>query len=171
MNLFWIFIMVLLLQRVIELLIARRNESGMRARGAIEYDSKGYKYIIILHVFFILSLIAEKLILERGLHPYFLVFFVVFLLTQGLRYWSISTLGIYWNTKILVLPGAERVCSGPYHYIRHPNYLAVCLEFFLIPLLFSCYFTAIFFSFLNMLVLKRRIKMEEKVLQSLKDDS
>lgn len=167
---FWIFIIVLLFQRAGELLIARKNEKRIRARGAIEYDPTGYSYIVILHIFFIISLISEKYILDTLLHPYYPVFLFIFLLTQGLRYWSIYSLGEYWNTKVLILPGAERICSGPYRYLSHPNYLAVCLEFLVIPLIFSCYFTAICFSILNLIALKRRISREEDALKALKPD-
>ncbi|HBI04773.1 MAG TPA: hypothetical protein DDY49_12180 [Paenibacillaceae bacterium] len=89
---------------------------------------------------------------------------ILLLLTQLLRYWAIQSLGPFWNTRIMVLPGAEPVVKGPYNYFRHPNYLAVILEFVLIPLLFNAFFTCILFSILNALLLKYRISLEEKTL-------
>ncbi len=76
-------------------------------------------------------------------------------------------MGDYWNTKILVTPNTHPVNQGPYKYIRHPNYLAVIVEIAVIPLIFSCYFTAVFFSVLNLIVLRRRIRIEEQALSTL----
>jgi len=81
-----------------------------------------------------------------------------------LRYWAIFTLRKRWNTKILVLPNSEPIRSGVYKYLKHPNYIAVIIEIVIIPLLFSCYYTAIVFSILNLIVLHRRIRIEEEAL-------
>ena len=90
-----------------------------------------------------------------------------FLLTQLIRVWAITSLGRYWNTKIIVLPGAKMVNKGPYRFLKHPNYLVVTIEFIVIPLLFEAYFTAFFFSLLNGIILRIRIAAEEKALYQL----
>ena len=128
MSLFWILIVILILQRLSELMLARRNEKYVRAHGAIEYDSKGYAVIVLMHIAFFISLVTEYTILDRTLNPYWPPLLVIFLLTQVLRYWAINTLGYYWNTKILVTPGSARISTGPYKYFNHPNYLAVVTE-------------------------------------------
>jgi len=167
MRLFWIFIAILIVQRISELLLARRNERVVRAKGAREYDEKGYKVIVLMHVFFFISLITEYILLGRTLNHYWLPLLILLLLTQILRYWAISTLGYYWNTKILVTPNTRPAQGGPYKYIRHPNYLAVIIEIVIIPLIFSCYLTSVIFTILNLLLLKRRIRLEEKALSAL----
>jgi methyltransferase len=97
-------------------------------------------------------------------NQYSLELVFIFLFAQILRYWAIITLGIFWNTRIIVLKNSELIKKGPYKYIKHPNYLAVVLEFLTIPLIFSLYITSITFSLLNLIVLWRRVRIEESVL-------
>ena len=161
---FWIFLFVLISQRLIELLIAKRNERILKAQGGIEFDKNGYRVIVVMHVAFFVSLISEKVFLHRTLNTYWFVFAVLFVGAQFLRYWAIKSLGVYWNTKILVLPNHQLINGGPYKYLRHPNYIAVIVEIAVIPLLFSCYITAIVVSVINLLLLNRRVRIEEMVL-------
>jgi len=167
MNLFWIIIAILAIQRLLELLIARRNEKYARAKGAREYDEKGYKVIVLMHIAFFISLISEYIYLGKTLSHYWAPLLIIFLLAQVLRYWAISSLGYYWNTKILITPKTSPINQGPYKYIRHPNYLAVVAEIAVIPLIFSCYLTAIIFTLLNFIALRRRIRIEEQALSTL----
>lgn len=153
-------------QRLSELLIARRNERTLRSEGAVEYDAPGYKAIVLMHIAFFVSMIAEFFILGRSLNPYWIPLLFIFTAAQIIRYWAISSLGKYWNTRILAVPGAKPVTKGPYKYMRHPNYLAVIIEIAVIPLIFSCYVTAIVFSILNLMLLRRRITIEERALGS-----
>lgn len=164
MSYFAAFYIFLIVQRVSELFLAKRNEAATRKLGAVEYDREGYKYIVLLHTGFIICLLAEKLLLDRQLNSFSLLLFIIFVLTQLLRYWALSSLGIYWNTRILVVPNLNLVKKGPYKYIKHPNYLAVITEIAVIPLIFSCYLTAIVFTILNLVTLRRRIRIEEKAL-------
>ena len=169
MTFFWIFLSFLILQRFSELILARRNEKYVRANGAREFDESGYKVIVLMHIAFLVSLVAEYVLLGRNLNHYWLPLILLFLVAQILRYWAIGTLGYYWNTKILVIPGTSLVAHGPYKYIRHPNYLAVTIEIAVIPLIFSCYITAIFFTLLNFILLRRRIIIEENALATNKN--
>jgi methyltransferase len=164
MTTFVAFVFFLLAQRAFELSYSRRNELILRRYGALEFDPTGYRLIVALHTLFFASLIAEKLLLQRQPNPFWLPLLGLFIAAQFLRYWSIRSLGVMWTTKILVVPGAKLVTTGPYRYIRHPNYLAVVIEFITIPLIFSCYYTAVVFNVLNLLVLKRRIAREEAAL-------
>ncbi len=167
MNLFWIIIAILGIQRLIELLIARRNERIVKSNGAREYDQKGYKLIVLMHIAFFISLISEYVSFGKTLNHYWIPLVILFLLAQALRYWAITSLGYYWNTKILVTPNTSPISRGPYKYIRHPNYLAVIVEIAVIPLIFSCYLTSIIFTILNLIVLRRRIQIEEQALSTL----
>ena len=162
---FWLFLLFVILQRLIELLIAKRNERILKAQGAIEFDKNGYRVIAAMHVAFFISLICEKVFFQRTLNTYWIVFAVVFAGAQVLRYWAIKTLGVYWNTKILVLPNHKLVNTGLYKYLRHPNYIAVIVEIAVIPLIFSCYLTASIFSVINFILLRRRIKIEKIALR------
>jgi len=162
--LFWTLLIILALQRISELLIARRNERTALSEGALEYDPQGYKVIVAMHLAFFFSFIAEYYLLNRSLNTLWPLLLLVLVLAEALRYWAISSLGKYWNTKILVIPGTSLVSKGPYKYIRHPNYLAVVIEIAVIPLIFSCYLTSVIFTLLNLLVLRRRIRIEERAL-------
>ncbi len=160
MTFFIIIVSVVIVQRLAELFLARRNASKMFSLGAVEYDNKGYKYIVLMHISFFIALVLEFVLLKRSINVFSPYLFVIFLLAQFLRYWAITTLGVYWNTRIIVLKGGKPVYSGPYKFLKHPNYIAVVTELAVIPLMFSCYFAALFFSILNLIVLKRRIKIE-----------
>src|SRR3989337_2019151 len=161
---FWLFLLFVILQRLTELLIAKRNERILKAQGGIEFDKNGYRVIVIMHVVFFVSLICEKVFLSRMLNSYWIIVAALFGVAQFLRYWAIKSLGVYWNTKILVLPNHQLINRGPYKYLRHPNYIAVIVEIAVIPLLFSCYITAIVVSVINLLLLNRRVRIEEMVL-------
>jgi len=164
MTFFIIFITVVIVQRISELILSKRNEKYLKSHGAVEHDKKGYKYIVLMHNLFFISVITEFVFLERQLNEYWKVLLIIFICTQLLRYWAIFTLGKRWNTMILVLPNTELINTGPYKYLKHPNYITVIIEIAVIPLLFSCYYTAVVFSILNLIVLKRRIRIEEEAL-------
>ncbi|WP_347549798.1 isoprenylcysteine carboxylmethyltransferase family protein [Pseudalkalibacillus hwajinpoensis] len=156
---------LLIVQRLGEMLIAKRNERWMKDRGGIEFGKNQYIYIVMLHVAFLLALAIETVLRSFTLSWFWTVMLTVFLIAQLLRVWTIRSLGRYWNTKIIVLPDADVVAKGPYRYIRHPNYIIVALEIVSLPLIFSSYLTAIVFTILNaVLLLKFRIPAEEKAL-------
>jgi methyltransferase len=155
------------LQRLVELLLSRRHERLLRARGAIERGAGHYPLIVGLHVLWLLSTLVEGLL--RGPDPpvYWPVLLALFLLVQPLRYWAIFSLGEYWNTRILVVPGTKLVRRGPYRYLRHPNYVVVAAEIFTFPLIFGAWITAVVFSIINTGVLYMRIKRENRALAEL----
>ncbi|MFD1738457.1 isoprenylcysteine carboxyl methyltransferase family protein [Bacillus salitolerans] len=162
--LFYLFFSYILLQRVFELKIAKSNEMWMKERGAIEYGRQHYPIIVVLHVAFLFFFFIEVLAFERKLSSLWLFLLFLFIVTQGLRIWVLASLGKFWNTKIIILPNATIVNKGPYQYLRHPNYVIVVLEILIIPLMFQAYWTAIFFSLLNLWMLSIRIKVEEEAL-------
>ncbi|MCH8029948.1 MAG: hypothetical protein IH874_08470 [Candidatus Dadabacteria bacterium] len=167
MSVFTLFLGFLVAQRLFELALARVNERHVKKLGAVEFDTNGYRVIAAFHSLFFISLITEKTVLDTPLVSLWIPLGVLFALAQVLRYWAIFSLGRLWNTKILVVPGMSRVTAGPYAFMNHPNYLAVIIEFVTVPLIFSCYFTAVVFSLLNLLILKRRIGIEEAHLENL----
>ncbi len=166
LRLFFIFIFCLLVQRLVEIVVARKNEKWMKAQGAVEYDSPFYKYIVMLHTLFFVSLIAEVVLLQKGMSAIAIPLFTIFFLTQLLRIWAIYSLGRFWNTKVIVLKDVYVKAKGPYRWIRHPNYLVVGIEMLVVPLLFQAYGTAFLFSVLNMYLLSIRISREEKALRN-----
>ncbi len=170
MFLFYTVIVIIILQRLIELRIARRNEKWLRSNGAVEYGREHYKFIVLLHFLFIISMVMEYNLRERYfefnvINYLFLVFFI---LLQVMRVWVLKTLGRYWNTKILRIPDTELVSNGLYKYLKHPNYVIVVCEIFIIPMIFNLYCTAVIFSILNAVMLTVRIKTENEALNNSK---
>lgn len=153
-------------QRIVELFIARRNEQILRSQGAFEVGQKHYPFMIAMHVSFFISLIMEVILFNRSISKLFPFLLLFFFLVQFLRIWCIVSLGKFWNTKIIILPGANVLKKGPYVFMRHPNYFVVSMEFLLIPLMFQAYFTAFTFTFLNIIMLSIRIPLEEKALMA-----
>nr|WP_106784966.1 isoprenylcysteine carboxylmethyltransferase family protein [Lysinibacillus timonensis] len=162
--LFYVIVTLVILQRLIEVLVAKRNEQMMLSKGAYEVGASHYPFMILLHSSFFISLILEVLLFNKSISPIFPLIFILFLLVQFVRVWCLTTLGEFWNTKIIILPGANVVRKGPYLYFRHPNYVVVCSEIILLPLMFNSFFTAIAFSLLNIILLSVRIPIEEKAL-------
>lgn len=161
---FTLFITLVILQRLVELRIANKNEKWMKANGGFEVGQQHYKYIVLVHVMFFISLIVEVSVFGKSVSSLWLLFILFFTLAQALRIWSLLSLGQFWNTKIIIVPNVNIISKGPYKYIRHPNYLVVVIELLVIPLIFNAFWTAILFSLLNMLVLSIRIPAEEQAL-------
>lgn len=164
MSLWWVF-GFFLLERGVELALARRNRRILLARGGREFHPESYRPLVAMHALFFVSLIAESWPWQIPLDPLTFLCLGGLVLTQALRYWCIVTLGVFWNTRIIVLPGAAAVRRGPYRFLRHPNYLAVTLEIAALPLLARAPFTLFIFSVLNLIVLRRRIALEEEALR------
>jgi methyltransferase len=147
-------------QRGVELAWARRNTVRLRRQGAVEADAEGYPFFILLHAAWLASLAA---FVPASTAPFWplLGFFA---LVQLGRLWVLSSLGRYWTTRIITLPDAPLVQTGPFRYFRHPNYLLVIAEIAVLPLAFGAIVIATVFSALNLVLISRRIRIEESVL-------
>ncbi|MFC3833161.1 MULTISPECIES: isoprenylcysteine carboxyl methyltransferase family protein [Deinococcus] len=157
-----VLVLALAAQRLLELRVARRNERWARAHGAVEYGQAHYPLFFVLHPAWMLSTYLEG---RRSAGRVNLPALLALLLAQPLRYWVIRTLGRYWNTRILIVPGGERVTGGPFRYVTHPNYAVVALEIASAPLAVGAWRTALAFTLLNAaLLLLIRIPAEERAL-------
>lgn len=160
-----VFLGLLGIERMVELVMSRRREAWAKTQGGREYGRGHFGFMKVLHTAFFLSCAAEVVFLRRAFYPELgLPMLALALAAQALRYWSVFSLGPYWNVRVIVVPGARPVSRGPYRYLRHPNYLAVIMEGFAIPLIHSAWMTAMGFSLLNAFLLKRRIRCEEEAL-------
>ncbi len=162
--LFYFFIVILIVQRLGELQLAKRNYKWAFERGGFELGREHYKWMWTLHTFFFISMLIEYKILNPTMPTWAIYPLILFILAQALRMWAILSLGTYWNTRIVVIPGTVLQAKGPYRWIRHPNYLAVIIEIASIPLLFGLYITATLFTLLNAIMLMYRIRVEEEGL-------
>lgn len=151
-------------QRLAELALAAANRRWLLERGAVEHGAGHYPLFVVLHAAWLAGWLAEGLARDAP-GPGWPLWAGLFLAAQGLRYWCVASLGRRWNTRILVLPGAPPVRSGPYRFLRHPNYLAVAVELACVPLIFGAWLTALAASLLNAwLLLAVRIPAEEAAL-------
>ncbi len=156
-------------ERLVELVISKRNADRAFADGGVEYGQKHFRWMVALHTGLLAACIAEAVLLDRPFIPALgWPMLVLVILSQALRYWCIATLGRQWNTRVIVVPGLHLVATGPYKWLRHPNYLAVVVEGFALPLVHSAWLTAVTFTVLNaVLLLRFRIPTEERALGAL----
>lgn len=156
------------LERLAELVVARRNLAWSRTRSGVEFGARHYPFMVVLHVGLLAACLLEAELAHRPFVPLLgWAMFVVVLAAQGLRWWCISTLGHQWNTKVVIVPGAPRITGGPYRFLRHPNYVAVAAEGIALPLVHSACLTAVVFTVLNAVLMKVRVSVENQALAQL----
>lgn len=156
---------VLVLQRMLELRVAKRNEAWARSQGAREFGAAHYPLFFILHAGWMIGWLVEGWA-SPALPELWWLGVGVFALAQGIRYWAIGTLGRRWNTRVLVLPGLAPIAQGPYRVLPHPNYLAVVLELAAVPLAVGAPWTGLVAGVLNAaLLLGVRIPCEMRALR------
>jgi methyltransferase len=162
MSVLTIVIALVAIQRVGELLLANRNTKALLAQGAREAGRGQYPVIVALHFLWLVALVA---VVPAATPPDW-IWLGVFILLQALRVWVIASLGRFWTTRIITLPGAPLIRRGPYRLIRHPNYLVVALEIPVLPLVFGAWELALGFGLANLAVLAWRIMLEDQALAS-----
>lgn len=147
------------LQRLGELVLARRNTRCLLANGAIEVAPGHYPAIIAVHAAWLLGLWVFGW--NAAVQP---VWLAMFCALQLLRVWVIATLGSRWTTRIIVAPGRPLVADGPYRWLSHPNYVVVASEIVVLPLTFGLPWFALLFTGLNAAILFVRIRAENQAL-------
>ncbi|MFG3037550.1 isoprenylcysteine carboxyl methyltransferase family protein [Streptomyces sp. NPDC048330] len=158
-------ILLVVAERFAELAVARRNGAWSRALGAREHGAGHYPVMVALHSALLVGCLVEPWVADRPFLP--LLGWPALVLAsaaQGLRWWCIGTLGRRWNTRVLIVPDLPLIASGPYAYLRHPNYVAVVVEGAALPLVHSAWVTALVFSLLNAALLTVRVRCENTAL-------
>jgi methyltransferase len=160
-----VLIAVMIAQRFTELAISARHAVRVRAMGGVEFGKGHFPLIVAVHTLFPILFMIE--ITRHSLHAgaAWPLWLAVWVIAQLIRYTAMRALGDRWNVRIWVVPGLEPVRSGPYRWLRHPNYIAVVLEFIAAPMIFGAWRTAVVITVLNALVLVVRIRCEEDALQ------
>lgn len=158
----YIVLAIVALQRVLELFYSARNTRRLLARGGVETGVIQYPFIVMLHAAWLASM---AIFIPASAPPNWRLL-GLYAALQLLRAWTIATLGPYWTTRIITVPGAPLVRQGPYRIFRHPNYIVVCAEIAILPLAFGAVEIAIVFSILNASLLSWRIRTEERTLIS-----
>ena len=160
MSIWYLLLGLIVLQRLIELMIARVNTKRLLAIGGIEHGANHYFLLVALHSAWLASLVVF-VPAEASIDPVLLTFFVV--LQLG-RVWVIKSLGRYWTTRVITVPDQSLIKGGPFRLIRHPNYLIVEAELIVVPLIAGAWELSIVFGVANALVLAWRIRVEEQAI-------
>lgn len=165
---FTILILLVSGERILELIISKRNLRWSFNQGGIEFGRSHYKYMVVIHVGLLGGCLVETWLTRPEFHP--LLSWTMLALAMGsqaLRWWCILTLGKRWNTLVVIIPGLRVITDGPYKWLKHPNYLAVVIEGVALPMVGVAWRTAIIFTFLNIFVLSARLRVENKALATL----
>lgn len=153
------------LERLAELGINARHVRRLQAQGGVQAPGDGFPFLLAAQIVLLGGLVVEGLLIpwtHVGFWTWPLLAFA--LGAQALRYWCIRTLGVHWSIRVITVPRQPRIVSGPYRFLRHPNYVAVVTELLVIPLAFSAWGTTILASILNLVGLRIRIRREEAAL-------
>ena len=162
---YYLLILAVGIERLVELLVAKRNARWALGHGGKEFGHNHYPVMVVLHTALLLGCVIEVWTLHRPFLPWIgWPMLAVVAASQVLRWWCVTTLGRRWNTRVIVLPKSELVQSGPYRWIHHPNYVAVVAEGVALPLVHGAWLTAIGFTVANALLLTVRIKVENSAL-------
>lgn len=155
-----VIVLLVAAQRVVELAYARRNSRRLLAEGGIEHGRGRYPLLVLLHGAWLVALL---LLVPPGAAVSWPLI-GVYLLLQAARLWVLVSLGRFWTTRVVTLPGAPLVRRGPYRWVRHPNYLVVAAEIAVLPLAFGAWELALGFSLANAALLADRIRIEDEAL-------
>jgi methyltransferase len=156
-------------ERLAELVISKRNAAWSLAQGGREYGFGHYPAMVVLHTGLLLGCLIEPIVADRPFIPALgWPMLALVIASQALRWWCIATLGRQWNTRVIVVPGAGAVHGGPYRWMKHPNYVAVVVEGFALPLVHTAWVTALVFTVLNAFLLRVRIRVEDQALLELR---
>jgi methyltransferase len=150
-------------ERLVELVVSKRNLGWARARGGREHGFGHYPFMVVLHTGLLVACLIEAA--HRSFIPALgWPMIAVVVLAQALRWWCIAVLGRRWNTRIVVVPGLPLVERGPYRWMHHPNYVAVVLEGIALPLVHTAWITALVFTVVNAGLLRVRVSSENAAL-------
>ena len=157
-----LFLAFIIVQRLSELAIAKRNTAALLARGAREVGASHYPFMVIMHTAWVLALIVFGYA-----QPLSFFWLTLFAILQMFRIWILTSLGSRWTTRIIILD-EPLVVRGPFRYFNHPNYMLVVAEVFVAPMVLGLTWIAVLFSVLNAMMLYVRISEEENALSELR---
>lgn len=163
--LYFLFLLAVGAGRLIEMGISRRNQARLIANGARSIPEPRFPAMVALHTGVLIAALLEVILFNRPFIPLVgIPALIVFALCNLLRWWVIRTLAEHWNVRVMDSSALGVVTTGPYRYVRHPNYAAVFLELLAIPLIHSAWLTALIGTVLHVAVLRGRLRVEEGIL-------
>ncbi len=162
---YYLLILAVGIERLVELVVSKRNAQWALARGGKEFGRGHYPVMVAVHAALLLGCVVEVWALHRPFIAWLgWPMLALVALSQALRWWCVATLGHRWNTLVIVVPQAPLIRQGPYRWLHHPNYLAVVTEGVALPLVHTAWLTAAVFTLANALLLSVRIRVEKAAL-------
>jgi methyltransferase len=153
------------LLRFAEIAISARHRRALAAAGATAVHEAHFKWMALLHAAILAGAVIEVVALRRPFVPALAVPALVLLVAATwTRWWVIQTLGQHWNVGVMDSTRQGVVDTGPYRWVRHPNYTAVFVELLALPLVHTAWITAVLGSTAHVFVLRARIGAEDRVL-------
>jgi methyltransferase len=145
--------------------LSRYNERALRARGAVEPPDDVYRTMAWVYpgLFVVMALEGAFFGPPAGLVT--LAGLILLGASKALKFWAIASLGTRWTFRVLVPPGASLVSSGPYAYVRHPNYVAVMGELASMALLVGARVSGPVAMLIFGVLMRHRIRVEEAALR------
>ena len=155
------------LGRLVELRISRRNQRRLEKQGVRKIVEPHFRWMVFTHAGVLAGAAAEVLLLHRPLIPSLAIAMTALLaFANALRWWVIRTLAGHWNVEVMASSRVGVVAAGPYRWVRHPNYVAVVIELFALPMIHTAWITALAGTLANLEILRRRLRVEEGVLMA-----
>ena len=151
--------------RILELRVSRNHQRAMMPRGAVMVAEPLYPWLVAVHTLVLIGAAVEVVALKRPFIPALAaVMFAIFIAANFVRLWVIRTLGNHWNVQVMDSTKAGVITTGPFRFVRHPNYTAVTIELITLPLIHMAWITAIVGTLGYLAVISRRIPIEERAL-------
>jgi methyltransferase len=151
--------------RIVELRISKRHQQDMAARGAAKAKDPIFRWMATFHTLVLVGAAAEVVLLGRPFLPALAIpMTVLFVIANIVRWWVIRTLGEHWNVEVMDSTRLGVITTGPFRYVRHPNYAAVFVEMIALPLIHTAWITALVGAVAHVFILSGRLAAEEHVL-------
>lgn len=172
LTFFTVLVALVGVERLVELVVSKRNAAWSLEQGGFETGRGHYPAMVLLHTGLLAGMLVEAWVV-RPVVPLVLAagMLVLAVASQVLRWWCITTLGPRWNTRVIVVPGLPLVRSGPYRFLSHPNYVAVVVEGFALPLVHAAWLTAAVFTLANAALLTVRLRVENSALATVASEA
>lgn len=163
--LFLLLLLVVAALRIVELRISKRHQQDMKAQGAAKAKDPIFPVMAMFHTLVLIGAAVEVVFLHRPFLPALAIpMIVLFILANVVRWWVIRTLGQHWNVEVMDSTRLGVITTGPFRYVRHPNYAAVFVEMIALPLIHTAWITALVGAIAHVAVLSVRLSAEERVL-------
>lgn len=153
-----LFLSFIIIQRLSELVIARRNTARLLGQGAYEVGAAHYPVMVGMHSVWIACLVIFGY--DEAVSFGWLALFAIL---QVFRVWILASLGSRWTTRVIISQ-EPLIMRGPYKYMSHPNYMLVVAEIIVTPMVLGLVWVALVFTVLNAAMLWVRIGVEHKAL-------